>query len=69
VSTRGERRKRARKRLREAHHSSGTTGCDRSTQPRELLEAYSIRNPGDATIGNYCADPFFEADPDLGFST
>ena len=67
--TRGERRKRSRKKLRDAHHSLNTTSCARSMPPRILLEAYSIRHPGDSTIASYCADPFSEVDSRIRFET
>jgi hypothetical protein len=51
-----------------ASPSHGYTECP-GMPPRLLLEAYSIRLPGDVTISSYCADRFSEVDPSLGFKS
>jgi len=68
MATRGERRKKQRA-LRKSRGSLGSTSCARSMPPRLLLEAYSVRRPNDPTVASYCADPFSESDPQIGFGT
>jgi len=64
MATRGERKKK----MREGRRSQGLSGaCNAS--PKELRDAWSIREPQCPTIADYVADPMSDAKPDHGYQT